>query len=93
MRDHPTPYLYGERIVVHPNGLPPGKGESGLTDERAEEARKAAASHYGEEITDPSVIRVCKKTDGYHCKHVINSNRVIHLDAKSLALLEVFPLQ
>ena len=89
-----TTYLHknwcglGDRLVVHPRGLPPGWVESEVIEPRGQEALDKVRSLIGQPF-EPTPAD--KLASGPLCVEFrLHSNRVYHLNPNTLDLIETF---
>ena len=81
----------GDRLIVHPKGLPPGWNESGVIEPRGQEALAKVQSLYGQPH-EPTPAD--KQASGPRCVDFrLHSNRVYHLNPDTLDLIETFPVR
>lgn len=92
-----TTYLHknwcglGDRLIVHPRGLPPSWKESNVIEPRGQEALDKVQGLYGQPF-EPTPAD--KLASGPHCvSWTLHSNRVYHLNPVTLDLIETFPVQ
>jgi hypothetical protein len=95
-----TAYLHrnycglGDRIVIHPKGLPPGWTESNLSKEGQERALAAAEGIVASGATRPHTAADSFANRAIYGKLVPVTRRdVLHLNPETLELIEALPLQ
>ena len=88
----------GNRIIIHPKGLPPGWRESNLDPETQRKAHRKAEEIVAAKIPikGEAVLRILRRQSPEASPaHIgfVQFHHVIHLNPETLELIEVFPVQ